>query len=76
MNTPLRAVAVPAGLDGAHRLDAELRSLAEQLQRCGARRPRERMRRLADRLRSFTSRHAISVTAAMALTAAIAGLVS
>jgi hypothetical protein len=75
MNTPLR-VAAPAGRDTGDRLDAELRLLADQLQRCGARRPLERMRRLADRMRRFTSRHATSVTAAIALTAAIVGLVS
>lgn len=76
MNTPLR-VATPAGRDTtAAPLDAELHQLADQLQRCGARRPLERMRRLAERMRSFTSRHATSVTAAIALTAAIVGLVS
>jgi hypothetical protein len=74
MNTPLRATD-PAGRDTAP-LDTELRQLAEQLRRCGGRRPVERMRRLAERMRSFTSRNATSVTAAAALTAAIVGLVS
>jgi hypothetical protein len=76
MNTPLR-VAARAGRDtAAAALDAELRQLADQLQRCGGHGPLSRMRRLAERMRSFTSRHATSVTAAIALTAAIVGLVS
>ena len=76
MNTPLRVAAHPGRDSAAAPLDAELRQLAEQLQRCGGRDPLSRMRRLAERMRSFTSRHATSVTAAIALTAAIVGLVS
>lgn len=75
MNKPLRVAAL-TGRDPGARLDAELRQLALQLQRSGGPGASARLRRLAARMRSFTSRHALSVGVAVALTAAIAGLVS
>lgn len=52
-------------------VDADLRELADQLQRCTASQgPARRLRNLADPLRSFASRHVTSLAAMVVLAAA------
>jgi hypothetical protein len=75
MNKPLRVAAL-GGRDPAARLDAELRQLALQLQRSGGPGASARLRRLADRVRGFTGRHAVSFSVAVALAAVFIGIVS